>query len=142
MLLAMAAGGIIGAMIADATGARKVVFGSLLLTAPMTFLFLLSSGLVTVIALLLAGVLMGASTSVTLVMGQELMPRNGGVVSGLIMGLAFAAGGAGAGLTGEMALHVGLMESLYVVAALPLVAAVLSLALRKPARRLDDTLVG
>lgn len=134
ILIASAAGGVIGAFTADAFGRKKVTFISLAAAGPALFAFFQSSGVLMVPCALLAGFLLGASTAVTLVMGQELLPQSLGVASGLILGLAFAAGGVGVGLTGALADSHGLHYALNMIGVLPLIAAVLCLLLNKPAR--------
>ncbi|MGQ9677048.1 MAG: MFS transporter [Chloroflexota bacterium] len=133
-LVAAAAGGVIGGFIADAWGRKRVTFISLAASGPAIFLFLQSAEAWMALGALVVGFLLGASTAVTLVMGQEVLPRNVGMASGLIMGLGFATGGVGVSITGTLADNFGLFTALNSIWPLPLLGALLCLALRKPER--------
>ena len=64
-----------------------------------------------------------ATFSVTVVMGQEYLPGRIGVASGVTLGLSIGLGGLGAPLLGVVADAWGLpTTTLYVIAALPLLA--------------------
>jgi FSR family fosmidomycin resistance protein-like MFS transporter len=76
---------------------------------------------------------------VTIVMGQEYLPGRLGVSAGVTIGLSIGLGGAGAPLLGLLADARGLTAVFEVVAFLPLVALVLTLALprRTPRETID-----
>lgn len=133
-LIATAAGGVVGGFAADAWGSKRVTSISLAASAPAIFLFLQGSGVWMALSALAVGFLLGASTAVTLVMAQEVLPRNVGVASGLILGLGFATGGVGVSITGTLADSFGLFTALNSIWPLPLLAALLCLALNKPQR--------
>lgn len=133
-LISMAAGGVTGAFVADAMGRRKVTFASLAAAGPAIFLFLQSSGPLMALGAIVVGFLLGASTAVTLVIGQEMLPQSIGVASGLILGLGFATAGVGVSITGALADNFGLFTALNTIWMLPLVAAALCLALGRPER--------
>ena len=63
----------------------EVFCGVLLLAGPAMYLFLQCAGPLLFGCAALMGLLLGASASVTLVMGQELLPQNAGVASGIAM---------------------------------------------------------
>jgi FSR family fosmidomycin resistance protein-like MFS transporter len=129
LLASGAVGVLIGGYLADRLGARKVVALSLFFFAPAIGLFLLIPMPASLIFALLAGLFGEASLPVTLVMAQELLPRNVGMASGLILGLAFVAGGIGVSITGLVADQYGLYFALMTLTVLPLVAALLCLRL-------------
>jgi len=79
--------------------------------------------------LALAGVMLLASFSVTVVLAQDLLPQHLGLASGLTLGLAFGAGGVGVGLSGLLADALGLHTSVWILVALPGLAGLLALTL-------------
>ena len=66
---------------------------------------------------------------VTMVMGQEYLPRRVGMASGLVIGLSIGLGGMAAVVLGALADTVDLRSALYVCAAAPLLALALTLLL-------------
>lgn len=140
--LAGAAGGLVGGPISDRLGRRAVTVVTLGLAAPALFLFLRTGGVVAAGLLLVSGAALFAGLPVNLVMGQELLPRRASMVSGLLMGLAWAAGGLSTTVIGALADHLalrlgpaaGLAHALDASAALALAAALLALALPETRR--------
>jgi FSR family fosmidomycin resistance protein-like MFS transporter len=124
-----ALGVLVGGVLADRLGKRRVTALSLLLFAPATLLFFQSPMELAAVAGILFGFVGEISMPITVVIGQELLPRNVGVASGLVMGLAFVTGGFGVAVTGFMADLWGLVPALSVLAILPLLATGLCLAL-------------
>jgi FSR family fosmidomycin resistance protein-like MFS transporter len=142
-LFALAAGGLAGGLLADRFGGRKVMILSWLIYGPMTLLlFNVSGGAVYVVAMA-AGFVAGASWPPLIVMAQELFPRNAGVASGIALGFAFAMGGIGTAITGFLAEpeRLGVQTSLMMLAALPLISALLALALPGERRVAQPVLV-
>jgi FSR family fosmidomycin resistance protein-like MFS transporter len=83
-------------------------------------------------ALTLAGFILVSSFSITVALGQAYLPRRLGMAAGLIVGLAIGTGGIGVALLGWVADHFGVLASLRVVVALPLVGFLVSLFLPDP----------
>ncbi len=82
---------------------------------------------------------------VTMVMGQEYMPRHVGTASGLVIGLSVGLGGIAALALGRLADATSLRTALYVAAAAPMLAVVLASQLpraRKSARLEPVTEIG
>lgn len=124
-LFALAVGGLVGGMLADRFGGRRVLLITYLIYAPAVFfLFSVQSAWVFVIAPL-AGFVAGASWPPLIVMSQELFPKSAGVGSGIALGFAFAMGGIGQSITGWLAVpeHLGLQPALLLLAILPILAA-------------------
>lgn len=124
-LFALAVGGLVGGMLADRFGGRRVLLITYLIYAPAVFfLFSVQSAWVFVIAPL-AGFVAGASWPPLIVMSQELFPKSAGVGSGIALGFAFAMGGIGQSITGWLAEpeHLGLQPALLLLAILPILAA-------------------
>ncbi len=130
-LFALAFGGLVGGMLADRFGGRRVMMLSWLIYAPAAAaLFLAPSGWVWVAAIV-AGFVAGASWPPLIVMAQELFPKNAGVGSGIALGFAFAMGGIGTAITGYLAepQRLGLATSVMLLGALPLIAIMLAVLL-------------
>ncbi len=128
-LFGEALGTFVGALMADRLGRRRVVLATCLLLAPAMYLYNNLAGPALLVAAVAAGLLLGSSVPVTIVMAQELLPRNVGVASGLMMGFAFGLAGLGVALNGVIADHYGLAASLGLLAALPLAGALVAAAL-------------
>lgn len=125
-LFGEAVGTFAGAVAADRVGRRRVVVATCLLLAPAMHLYNSLDGPALFAAAALAGLLLGSSVPVTIVMAQELLPRNVGMASGLMMGFAFGLAGLGVALNGVIADHYGLATSLALLAALPIAGATLA----------------
>lgn len=80
-----------------------------------------SDGIISVTALLLFGFTLWSTFAVTVAMGQEMMPRNIGFASGLVLGLAVGGGGIGVAITGALADISSLSAAL---STLPLIGAI------------------
>jgi FSR family fosmidomycin resistance protein-like MFS transporter len=130
-----ALGGLFGGQLSDRFGRRTVTALSLALAAPLMALALFATGPIVWPLLALTGAAMLASNSVTVVQGQELLPRNTGIASGLTLGLGFGLSGVlNSAITG-LAAHAGIITAIRLVPVLPLVAAGLALTLRtRPGR--------
>ncbi len=122
MLVGGACGTLIGGALADRIGRRPVLFGSMTILPPLIVLFLALHPPATTAVIFFVGAAVIATFSVTVVMGQEYLPGRIGVASGVTLGLSIGLGGLGAPLLGVVADAWGLTTTLYVIAALPLVA--------------------
>ncbi len=133
VLFLMQAGGVagllMGGMLADRLGRRRVVAISLALLAPAAYLLFNVPAAFAPLAAMAFGFVGDVPNPITMVMGQELLPRNVGVASGLIFGLAFVTGGAGVAVTGFLADGLGLLEALSMLPVMPLLASGLCLML-------------
>lgn len=135
MLLGGALGTLVGGRLADRFGRRAVLRVSMLVLPLLVSGFLVSGP---VLALLFAG-LAGAATiatfAVTIVMGQEYLPRRIGVASGVTIGLSIGLGGVGAPLLGLLADASGLRAVFELVAVFPLLALAVAQLLPEPLPR-------
>jgi FSR family fosmidomycin resistance protein-like MFS transporter len=123
LLFAFLAAGTVGTLVggpfADRFGHKKIILFSLGCTGPLLVLFLLSSGIWSFVWLTLAGFILIFSFSISMAMGQSFFPKNVGMASGLILGLAFGMGGLGAALLGLFADHWGVPATLWMITFLP-----------------------
>jgi MFS transporter, FSR family, fosmidomycin resistance protein len=126
ILFGQAIGIFLGGLVSDRVGRRPIIVGTLLALVPLVYLFHTVSGPALLGVAAITGITMGAIIPVTIVMAQELLPRNVGVASGLVMGFAFGLGGAGVAGVGVLADHIGLGPALQLLALAPLVGAVIA----------------
>ncbi len=129
LLFGSVVGTVLGGTLADRLGRKPVLATSLFVTAPLLLLFLRGGSSGGVAPLAAAGVVMFMTNSVTVVMGQELLPRSTGLAAGLTIGFASGLAGLGGALLGSVADAVGIATTMQVVCLLPLPGALLSLAL-------------
>ena len=129
MLFAGGVGTLALGPLADRFGRRSVLLASVFATGPLVLVFVLVGGVVGAIALALVGVSVVGTFGVTMVMGQEYMPRHVGTASGLVIGLSVGLGGVAAVGLGRLADMTSLRTALFVAAAAPLLASVLALLL-------------
>lgn len=138
MLASGAAGGIIGGLISDYYGRKRLIAWSLILASPLFFGFLLTQGTISMVLLGLAGATLMSNFSVTVVTAQEAIPDNKALAAGLSMGFA---GGLGALLVipvGTIGDAAGVGAAVALLFALPLAAGLLALFLKdRPAARLQ-----
>jgi FSR family fosmidomycin resistance protein-like MFS transporter len=122
-LLAGAAAGLAAGNLSDRFGRRNVIIGSLVLATPFYILFLYGPISAALGLIAIAGVFGLSSIPVGVVAAQECLPGRTGLVSGLVMGLAWGAGGLALTPIGWLADRLGLIAVMTVVSFFPLVAA-------------------
>jgi len=135
--LSGAIGGLIGGPASDRLGRRSVTVVSMVLAAPAVFFFLRGRGVWSAALLLMTGACVFAALPVNLVMAQELLPKRASLVSGLMMGLAWAVGGLSTTAVGAIADRLavslgpaaGLARALDTIPLLAVAAAALALIL-------------
>ncbi|HUX11776.1 MAG TPA: MFS transporter [Spirochaetia bacterium] len=136
MLLSGAIGGIIGGLISDHYGRKRLIAGSLILATPLFFGFLVTQGALSMVLLGLAGATLMSNFSVTVVAAQEAIPDNKALAAGISMGFA---GGLGALLVipvGSIGDAAGIGAAMALLFALPLAAGLLALFLKsRPSAR-------
>jgi MFS transporter, FSR family, fosmidomycin resistance protein len=135
MLFAGGVGTLALGPLADRVGRRPVLLGSVAATGPLVLVFVTVGGVPGAISLALIGVCVVGTFGVTMVMGQEYMPRHVGTASGLVIGLSVGLGGVAAVALGTLADATSLRTALYVAAAAPFLAVLLALQLPRPRAR-------
>jgi FSR family fosmidomycin resistance protein-like MFS transporter len=109
-----------GGPIADRLGKRNMIFWSMIGTAPLALL-LPHVGLWAIFPLFfMIGFILNTSFSVTVVYAQELVPGRIGMVSGLIVGLAFGMGALGSVVLGKIADITSISHTMLLISFLPL----------------------
>lgn len=120
-------GGLIGGALNDKIGYKKVILWALIFTLipTMYFLFAQQIDILMYIALFVGGGLVMAANPGAIVWGQDLLPDNPGMASGMMLGLSFGLGGFGTMLTGSLAECYGLTMALALTAILLVISIVL-----------------
>jgi FSR family fosmidomycin resistance protein-like MFS transporter len=121
MLVAGAAGTYFGGRVVDRLGRRRLVVGSMAVLIPVLAAFVLApSPVLAAVLVTVAGFVIIATFSISVVMGQEYLPSRLGLASGVTMGLAIGVGGIAAAALGVLADAFGLQTVMWVIAALSL----------------------
>ena len=120
-------GGLIGGALNDKIGYKKVILWALIFTLipTMYFLFAQQIDILMYIALFVGGGLVMAANPGAIVWGQDLLPDNPGMASGMMLGLSFGLGGFGTMLTGSLAESYGLTMALALTAILLVISILL-----------------
>lgn len=133
-LLGGAFGTLAGSPLADRWGHRFWLRSSMLGSAVLFPAIFFCQGVMLAVTVTLLGMILLSTFSVTVVMGQDLLPGNLGVASGLLVGFAIGAGGIGVTLLGVLADHFGVLFALKSIGILPLAGFFISLGLQYPLR--------
>lgn len=120
-------GGLVGGILNDKIGYKKVILWALILAIfpTMCFLFVSQMGILIYIVLFLSGALAMAANPGAIVWGQNFLPDNPGMASGMMLGLSFGLGGIGTMLTSSIAEWTGLSVALGITTALLIISVVL-----------------
>ena len=105
-------GGLTGGLLSDLIGRRAVLAISLILSAPLLWVFISRQSGWGFLALALGGMAMYLSAPINVAMAQEIMPRRSSLVSSLVTGMAWGMAGLSLTLIGAIADRVGLVQTL------------------------------
>ncbi len=130
MLFSGAFGGIIGGFVSDYYGRKRLIVGSLVISTPLFFAFLLTHGVLSTIFLALAGAALLSSFSVTVVAAQEAIPDNKALAAGLTMGFAGGVGGLAVIFIGRIGDIWGLSAAVATLFLLPVLAGLIGLFMK------------
>jgi len=133
ILVAGAVGTLVGGRLADRVGRRVILIACMGALAPLILLVLVVGEAGGFVVLALVGFFTVGNFSITVVLGQEFLPNRIGIASGVTLGAAIGFGGVAAALLGVLADHAGLTAVMVVIAAFPLPALALALALPRRA---------
>lgn len=133
-LLSGAIGGLAGGWTADRLGRDRVIITSLLSAAPFCLVLALQEqvGPTFILATAASGMLLNGSFVVLAVRGQESMPGNLGMVSGLMLGLSIGLGGLAVAPMGLVAERAGLPVVFVAAALLSIACALFMRAVPRP----------
>ncbi|WP_152446510.1 MFS transporter [Bacillus sp. THAF10] len=116
-----AIGTFFGGPLADRFGKRVVISLSMLGSAPLALLLPFVGPSFSYVLMAVIGFIILSSFSVTVVYAQELVPGRIGLVSGLIVGLAFGMGAVGSVALGVLADWIGLKNTIFFTVCLPMI---------------------
>ncbi len=126
-------GTIAGSPLADRWGHKNYLVISLLLTSVLLPVIFFVNGAALFATLAVLGMVLISTFTVTIVMAQQILPRNLGIASGLMVGFAIGTGGVGVTILGIVADNFGVPTAIKSIALLPVLGLLLSLSLRYPA---------
>ena len=126
-----ALGGLVGGFMSDRWGRRSIIQLSLLAAVVPMYYYPVVSGFAVYVLVFLAGFFNGGSHAVIVVIAQSLLPNRRALASGLTMGFMFASGALGSYLIGLAADCYSLVSAMQTNGLLCLLAACLSLVLRR-----------
>jgi FSR family fosmidomycin resistance protein-like MFS transporter len=129
MLVAGGVGTLAAGPIADRIGLRTVLLVANVAICPLMFVFVLVGGASGAVALAFVGVAVIGTFGTTMVMAQQYLPHHIGMASGLSIGFSIGLGGVAAVILGAIADSIDLRTALYVSAAAPAAAVVLTFLL-------------
>lgn len=125
-----AVGTVAGAWLADRVGGRRMLLWTMPVVSPLVAGFLLVEGPASIVLFGLAGFVLMASFSVTVMMAQEYLPGRLALAAGLMIGFgAIGSAPPGLALFGAIADAAGREAAIWGIAALPLLGGALSLLL-------------
>ncbi|MDA8083053.1 MAG: MFS transporter [Nitrospiraceae bacterium] len=119
-LFAVALGTVFGGPIGDRIGRKRVIWISILGTAPFALALPYANLMWTGILAFIIGGILASAFSAILVFAQELIPGKVGAVSGLFFGFAFGMAGIGAAVLGKLADRHGIEFVYHICSYLPL----------------------
>lgn len=135
-LFASGIGGFLGGPAADRFGARRVIAWSLVLASPLLVAAPFADGALFLVLATAGGFFLQSTLPVNVTFGQAIAPVSAGMVSSLMMGVAWGTGSMAVPLVGAAGDAFGIAPVLAVLGLLPLVGALFALPL--PTRGLAD----
>jgi FSR family fosmidomycin resistance protein-like MFS transporter len=112
LLLASAAGALLGGIVGDRIGRQRIIWISVLGPLPLTVLLPYVDFFWTGILTVVINLIMASAFASILIYAIELMPHRVGLIGGLFYGLTFGVGGVAAAVLGGLADSIGI-ESVY-----------------------------
>src|SRR5699024_978872 len=114
-LFSRAFGTILGGPLSDRFGKNIVILIVLIINSPFTLLLPFVNSVLACILLILIGVCLMSSFSVSVVYAQVLIPGKVGTMSGLTVGLAFGMGAIGSVVFGSLIDYAGLFPTMVLI---------------------------
>ena len=132
MLIAGVAGQLIGGSFSDTYGRKEFVIVGTFFAIPAFCVFIFTTGILSIVALLVFGFAMWSGFAVTVAMAHEMMPGKVAFTSGLMLGASLGIGGMGVAVTGFLADTYSLNQALEILPFLMIIAGILIFALKYP----------
>ena len=131
-LAAGAVGTMIGGILSDKYGSKRVMLCSILPIAFLMYCFLSASGVWVFAILFLVGMLLAATSTSSLVLTQKMMPKNVGMASGFTLGFSVGLGTMGVLGLGKIADFWGITWVFDILVLLPVIGFILTMFIREP----------
>ena len=128
-VVAGAIGTLVGGLVSDRIGYKRLLICSLAASAPFLWFLPQARGAVAVAVLIVLGLILYAPFSASVVFSQLLLPRRIGLASGLNIGFAIGAGGLAAALLGAAADRFGIEPVFRAMFVMPILGALTALLL-------------
>ncbi len=129
-LFASMIGMFIGGHLSDIHGRRRVMGITLLVSAPLLFIFLHTDGVVSIVALMLGMAALTSTIPVNIYLAQTVAPKHASIASSIVMGLPYAVAAIVAPPFGALADRVGIESAMNVMIAIPVLGAISCMFLR------------
>jgi FSR family fosmidomycin resistance protein-like MFS transporter len=134
LMLAGAAGVLIGGYLSDRVGRWWVIMAAYVVAVPLLYGFLATGGAWSKALLIAGGAVLWAAQPCTITLAQELAPQASRIASGMVMGFAWGMAGFFFPIFGMIADRMSMSFSMKLIAFLPLGAAVSLCAMKRFAR--------
>jgi len=118
-LFAAMIGMFVGGHLSDVHGRRKVMAITLLVSSPLLYIFLYTSGIFSIAALMLGMGALASTIPVNIYLAQRVAPRHAAVASSFVMGLPFAMAALVAPPFGALADRIGIEAAMNVMFFIP-----------------------
>lgn len=133
-LIGGALGTLGGSPLADRWGYKRYLISSLILSSVLLPVLFVTHGFMLFVALGALGIVLISSTTPSIVMAQDLLPKHLGIASGLMVGFAIGTGGIGVTVLGVIADHFGVPLALKSIMLIPVAALLISIFIKYPLR--------
>ncbi len=130
-ILASMAGMFIGGHLSDIHGRRKIMAITMLVSSPLLYGFLYTSGAVSIIFLIMGMGALSSTLPVSIILAQRANPKLAGIASSLVMGLSFAMGALTATPFGMLADYTGIETAMNAPFIFPLLGGITVLFLKE-----------
>lgn len=140
-MAAGAVGTLLGGFMSDKYGSKTVMIYSILPLAFLMYEFRLADGIWPFCILALASILLSSTSTSSLVLIQKMMPGNVGMASGLNLGFSVGLGTMGVIVLGKVADLWSMPMIFNILAALPVIALVLTCFIREPQSTGDQSAI-
>lgn len=123
-LLASMVGMFIGGYLSDIHGRRKILAVTLLISSPLLFLFIHSTGILSMVSLFIGMGAMSCTTPISIVLAQRAAPKHASIASSIVMGTPFAVAALVSPFFGALADKVGIELAMNMMVIIPLLGGV------------------